>query len=81
VEHPRWWRSRSVFRTRRPWRRRIAILAYVTAFAVASTALVMTVSDIVDDPVGDPVSPPQDAPVAPQPGPSNDGPDEHVDPH
>jgi hypothetical protein len=62
VKRRRAGRSRSVFRTHRPWRRRIAILAYVTAFAAAGTALVATASDIADEPP----SPGHDDPVAPR---------------
>jgi hypothetical protein len=46
VERRRGRRSRSVFRTHRPWRRRIGFLAFVTAFGVVGAAFVATVSDI-----------------------------------
>jgi len=51
VERRRGRGRRSVFRTHRPWRRRIEIVLYVAAFAVAGSALVATVSDIADEPM------------------------------
>jgi hypothetical protein len=68
VERRRGKRPRSVFRTYRPWRRRMGILLYVAAFAVAGSALVATVSDIANDPMspspGEPQAPHTDQPVA-----------------
>ena len=70
-------RRRSIFRTHRPWRRRVGIVLYVAAFAVAGGALVATVSDIADDPVtpspAERRGPHEDAPV--------DEPHEELDPH
>lgn len=70
-------RSRSVFRTYRPWRRRIEILAFVTAFGVVGAAFVATVSDIADEPPSstheDPLVPHNDQPLQ--------EPHELLDPH
>jgi len=77
VERRRAGRSRSVFRRHRPWRRRIGILAYVTAFAAAGTGFVVTVSDIADEAPppahGDPLAPHTDRP--------HEEPHEQRDPH
>ena len=77
VERRQAGRSRSVFRTHRPWRRRIGIIAYVTAFAAAGTAFAATVSNIADQPPspahGDPLAPHTDQPLQ--------EPHEQLDPH
>lgn len=77
VERRRGRRPRSVFRTHRPWRRRMGILFYVAAFAVAGSALVATVSEIANDPLspspGEPQAPHTDQPV--------DEPREDLHPH
>ena len=69
-------RSSSVFRSRRPWRRRLGILVYVATFAIAASALVATVADIADDPVSP--SPGEAPPHVDQP---DDEPHEELDPH
>lgn len=70
-------RSRSVFRSHRPWRRRIGILAYVTAFAAAGTGFVVTVSDIA----GEAPPPAHGDPLAPHTDRSHEEPHEQLDPH
>lgn len=70
-------RRRSVFRTHRPWRRRIGIVLYVAAFAIAGSALVATVSDIADDPV----TPSPSERRGPHAEPPVDEPHEELDPH
>lgn len=77
VERRRGRRTRSVFRTHRPWRRRIEIALYVAAFAVAGSALVATVSDIADEPM----TPSPAEPQAPQSDPRVDEPHDELDPH
>lgn len=70
-------RSRSVFRSRRPWRRRTGILLYVAAFAVAGSAFVATVADIADNPT----SPPPSEVPTPQMDQPVDDPHDELDPH
>ena len=77
VERRRGRRSRSVFRTHRPWRRRIGILAFVTAFGVVGAAFVATVSDIADEPP----SPTHEDPVVPHTDRPLQEPHEQLDPH
>jgi negative regulator of sigma E activity len=54
-----------VFRSRRPWRRRLAVAAYVAAFAVVGVALITAISEIRNEAPSPPTHP--HGPVAEEP--------------